>query len=881
MTSVAPATAYQRAHLARLHQFLAWIIPATFGFAVLESVAFATFRDPGTGITLVVIIGFGCMALRARTYARQNRPHAGVAILCAGLLGSALIVAPVQPVFIPTLTVVPLVAVAVALPFIGGQHLRRLMLISWLTTTLVAVLGVVTPPLPGPPAWFTSVLHLSALATAIGLVLLLLWQFSTRLNDTLAQTRAAEERYELAARGSNDGLWDWDLRTNQVYFSSRWKTMLGCDDAAIGTSPDEWFSRVHPDDRVRVEAQLAIHLDGLTPHFESEHRMRDANGRYRWMLSRGQAVYDRAGQATRLAGSQSDITSRKQVEAALVQERQHLRQVIETAPVAIAMFDTELRYIAHSAKWLTDNQLPNGSLVGQFHYSVFPDLPERWKLDHQRALAGETLMCDEEPYQRPDGSTGYTRWALTPWYTAQGVVGGIVLTTDIVDVLVQAREAAMEMVRAKSEFLATMSHEIRTPMNGVIGMSELLLHTSLTDEQRDYAGVIHDSSHALLRILNDILDFSKMEAGKFALYEVDFDPRELVASVVEATRERARAQQLELVTSVAVEVPALVHGDIDRLRQVLLNLVGNAVKFTTQGKVEVYVTVAAETDAHVTLHFAVSDTGIGLSPAAQAILFQPFIQADSSTTRKYGGTGLGLAISKRLVELMGGTIGVESVEGIGSTFWFTVVLQPAIAPAALEPAELATRRVVGDGALQANTPPVSQLETPRGTEIGAASRTEDGVEPVRQILVAEDSPVNQKLAQLQLKALGYRAVGVANGREAVAAVARGQYAAVLMDCQMPELDGFAATVAIRAAEAESGVPRVPIIAMTANAMQGDRELCLRAGMDDYLTKPVTATGLQEILARWAPREAAKDQQQVPAAPVPQEEAMATTDTVNS
>jgi PAS domain S-box-containing protein len=846
-----PATAYQRAQLARLHQFLAWIIPATFVFAVLESVAFATFRDLGAGITLIVIVGFGGVALRARWYARRNRPRVAAALLCAGLLGSALIVAPAQPVFIPTLTVVPLVAVAVALPFINGRHLRWLMLICWLTTILVAVLGVAMPPLSGPPRWFTSPLHLSALTTAIGLVLLLLWQFSSRLTDTLARSRAAEERYELAERGSNDGLWDWDLRTNQIYFSPRWKAMLGCRDNEIGTSPDEWFGRVHPDDLVRVKAELAIHIDGLISHFESEHRMRDANGRYRWVLSRGQAVYE-DGKATRLAGSQSDITSRKQAEVALVQERQYLRQIIDTAPVAIAMFDTEMRYIAHSAKWLTDNQLPHASLVGQSHYAVFPHLPERWKEDHRRALAGETLACDEEPYQRADGSTGYTRWALTPWYAAPGIVGGIVLTTDLVDTLVQAREAAVEMARVKSEFLATMSHEIRTPMNGVIGMAELLLNTPLTDEQRDYAGVIYDSSHALLRILNDILDFSKIEAGKWELYPVGFDPRELVTSVAEAMRAKARTQRIGLVTRVAPETPARVRGDVGRLRQVLLNLVGNAVKFTEQGEVALEVAVVAESATHITLRFAVRDTGIGLSSAVQALLFQPFTQADGSTTRKYGGTGLGLAISKRLVELMDGTIGVESVEGVGSTFWFTAALQRLAAPAE----QTGPREAPVDGAHEPTTSTASHADGPRPAEGIAAPRSNDGAETAPIILVAEDNPVNQKLALLQLKALGYRTAAVANGREAVTAVATGKYAAVLMDCQMPELDGFAATAEIRAAEAQSSTRRVPIIAMTANAMSGDREVCLQAGMDDYLPKPVTANTLEETLARWVPWDAA-------------------------
>ena len=598
--------------------------------------------------------------------------------------------------------------------------------------------------------------------------------------------------------------------------------MLGCVDDAVGTSPDEWFSRVHPDDLVRVKAELAIHIDGLISHFESEHRMRDAEGRYRWVLNRGQAVYDRAGTATRLAGSQTDITSRKQAEAALVQERQYLRQIIETAPVAIAMFDTEMRYIAHSAKWLTDNQLPDASLVGQSHYAVFPNLPERWKEDHRRALAGETLSSAEEPYQRDDGSTGYTRWALTPWYATPGVVGGIVLTTDQIDVLIHAREAAIEAARVKSEFLATMSHEIRTPMNGIIGMSELLLHTPLTPEQHDYAGIIHDSSNVLLRIINDILDFSKIEAGMFELDPIDFAPRQVVEGVVEMLRARACEKGIALVAGVTSAVPSQVHGDADRLRQILLNLIGNAVKFTERGEVEVRVTVAAETPSGVTLQFTVRDTGIGFSPEVRERLFHPFTQADSSTTRKYGGTGLGLAISKQLVELMGGTIGVESVEGLGSTFWCTVPLSRSTAT---EPA-----RRTADAAM-------------------APTRGPAAPDQANRILVAEDNPVNQKLALLQLQALGYPADVVPNGQAAVAAMAAQCYTLVLMDCHMPEMDGFAATATIRAEETRGGGGRVPIIAMTANAMEGDRDRCLQAGMDDHLAKPVKVEALRGLIAR--------------------------------
>ena len=680
-------------------------------------------------------------------------------------------------------------------------------------------------------------------------------------------------------------------------------------------------------------------------------------------------VKDAAGR-TLLGGVAVDITERKQIQEILERERRQLQEIIATAPVAIAMFDPQMHYLVHSQKWLTDYNLEGQSIINRSHYEIFPDLPERWKAIHQRALKGEAISHPEDVLERADGSKFYLRWAIQPWHKPEGDIGGIVMVTEAINELVEAREAALEASRVKSRFLANMSHEIRTPMNAVLGMTGLLLETSLTPEQRDFVETIRVSGDALLSLINEILDLSKLEAGEMALENLNFDLSTCVEEILDLLAPQAHNQGLEIAALIHSNVPTYLQGDAGRLRQILMNLIGNAIKFTKVGEVVLRVELRSQTSNTATIRFTVADTGIGISPENQRQLFTPFTQVDASTTRQYGGTGLGLAICKQLVALMGGEIGVESQLGQGSKFWFEVTFARAIQPVSLlpDPGYLNNRRllVVDDNAtnrkvvryqahgwgmrvdeaesaaaalialqnaweqaipydvalidmqmpqtdgltlgeqIKANSvlaeiPLIMLTSTNRRDEvqqaltIGFAAYLVKPVKPSRlldtimnilgsqqsidsskassienlsvqaqsqqtaasvksklRILLAEDNIVNQKVALKQLNSLGYDADVAANGAEVLQLLEKIPYDLILMDCQMPILDGFETTREIRSwQDCAFASGRPAIVAMTANAMKEDQQKCLDAGMDDYLAKPVSKAKLAAMLERWS------------------------------
>ena len=525
--------------------------------------------------------------------------------------------------------------------------------------------------------------------------------------EALRELAESEERFALAVRGTNDGIWDWDIRTGTVFFSPPWKSMIGYADDEIENTFATFEKLLHPDDHDRVMTALNDYLAGRIPRYAVEFRFRHKDGSWRWILARGRALRDDQGVPYRMAGSHTDVTERKH---------------------------------------------------------------------------------DEEQLR-------------------------------------QARRDAESANSAKSAFLANMSHEIRTPMNGVIGMSELLLGTTLSDTQREYLEMLKLSADSLLELLNDILDFSKIEAGRLDLDANEFDLSEVLTEIAQAMGVRAFQKRLVLLHHIGPGVPARLIGDDGRLRQILINLIGNAIKFTHKGGVTIEVNVESETADSITLHFKINDTGIGIASEMHQKIFDAFTQADISTSRRYGGTGLGLAICHDLVALMQGRIWVESQPGSGSTFHFTAVFG----------------RTSGIS-IKPKSPSIAPIVTAHAS---------------MKVLIAEDGHVNQLVGARMLEKRGHLVTLASNGQEAVGLFKTNHFDAILMDVHMPGINGYEATAQVRQIEQATGT-HIPIIAMTANAMKGDRERCLAAGMDAYIAKPLRSAELFPVVEQFARRPASQE-----------------------
>jgi len=729
-------------------------------------------------------------------------------------------------------------------------------------------------------------------------------------------------------------------------------------------------NQLYVDPNRRNEFIELMARDGFVHGFESEIYRKD--GSKIWISENARSVLDADGNLAYFEGMVEDITERKRLERELHASGENLAAVINNIDDSIWSINTNYQLMTFNATFGQNFETMFGVNV-KVGDNIIDLLPPDWRPEdialYDRALGGEKFIV-ERRYQFAEEER-YYEISYNPIRANATVSGVAVFSKDITErqrahIALQAAMVSAESAnRLKSEFLANMSHEIRTPMNGVIGMTDLLLMTDLTHEQREFARTVRISGESLLIVINDILDFSKIEAGKLDLEIIDFDLREVIDNTMDLLAAQAHSKGLELAAFIRPEVPADLRGDPGRLRQVVNNLVGNAVKFTSHGEVVVTVSRVSENATHAVLNFEVRDTGIGIEPKAQANLFKAFSQADGSTTRKYGGTGLGLAISKKLVNLMNGEMKVVSEIGKGSAFSFnaefekqTVALKTTArhdlvdlrvlivddnatnreildhhtrdwkmrsalaasgeqalemlrAESATDPFDLAIldmqmpemdglmlgRAIKGDPAI-AETRLV--MLTSLGNQLDAEDMKKAGIEacvlkPVKQsrlfhrltelmashtplarkktqtasltvtatappppaerkpvrILLVEDNIINQKVATGLLNNIGYTADVANNGIEALAKLEVRPYDLILMDCQMPELDGYETTQRIRANPERSSIH---IIAMTANAMRGESEKCLDAGMDDYLSKPVRLEALRDMLARWMPPE---------------------------
>ncbi len=565
-------------------------------------------------------------------------------------------------------------------------------------------------------------------------------------------------------------------------------------------------------------------------------------GRGAHVWATGAPIFDAKGKRLGAIESIRDITEIKRAKGELQKSKDYLEKIINSIGDPLFVKNRQHQFVLVNDAMCVLSGRSREELLGSLDYDFFPSEQVAVFLEKdERVFENGRENVNEETITdcRGEDRTIITKKTLYTDNSGKKFIVGIIrditerklaeenlqranqqLTLSIAranELATLAREASA----AKSEFLANMSHEIRTPLNGVIGMTELLLDTDLNSEQREYVQTINSSGESLMGLINDILDFSKIEARKLEMVIQDFSLSDVLKYTTDLLSRSAQEKGLEVTCRVQPTVPMILRGDAGRLRQILANLGGNAVKFTNRGEIQIQVSAEKETDKSIQLRFSVSDSGIGIPADRLPDLFTPFTQADGSTTRKYGGTGLGLAISRQLAQMMGGNIGAESVEGLGSTFWFTARFEKT--------------------ASSAQTAAVPDLKS-----VGSVQSLPGKV----RILLAEDNPVNQKVALAMLRKLGCRTDAVANGREAVKALRNSSYDLMLMDCQMPVMDGFEATRVIREKEAEAKGPAMPIIALTASAMQADRERCLQAGMSDFIAKPVQPKELAEVLARW-------------------------------
>jgi len=812
-----------------------------------------------------------------------------------------------------------------------------------------------------------------------------------KLRQQAELLQETQRRLERASRSIQEGHWELDLLTGRNWVSKSYLALLGFpQDSAECDTREKVQDLVHPDDREMADVMRQRHFAGGPP-CDLEIRLRLASGDYHWFRLRGSAEFDMGGRPLRMSGSISDIHKQRLAEEALREAQARFTRAIHGTQDGLWELDTLSRKLWLSPRLTELLGFADGALgdrVGALRARAHPEDFGRMRAAVRVAMEYRTPIDLEVRMLTKADEYRWFRLRGTPGVNAQGGVhrisGSMQDTTEshlARDELIHATAAAQAANRAKSQFLANVSHEIRTPMNGIIGMTRLLLDTTLDGTQRDFADTIRASADSLLSIINDLLDFSKIEAGKLDIESLELDLPGNVEEVGSVMAFQAAAKNLELIVNVQPDVPRHVLGDPQRIRQCLINLIGNAIKFTRSGEIVCEVNLARRVADRVYLRFTVRDTGIGIAPASLGSLFEPFVQADSSTTRHFGGTGLGLSIVRRLVQMMDGNTGVDSELGKGATFWFELPMQPVASPTAEArvPTAHAGRRILVVDDNQTNRRVLLTQLSHAGYEVTLASGGQEAIATLRsatakpghfdvalvdyqmpdmdgamlgeqinadphlsrtrvvlltsmdrhgdmrrfaamgfagylskpvkprellatleqvlshdaqewhtqthpiitlnlvqqsalakhlagRVLLVEDNVVNQKVARRFLERMGCEVTVAENGLEAVLAFERSSFRLILMDVQMPIMDGLTATRTIRDLESDSKGTRAhtPIVALTANAMADQLERCLEAGMDALLTKPLNVQQLEEMLVRFGLGEPLTAAQSAPA-----------------
>jgi len=793
--------------------------------------------------------------------------------------------------------------------------------------------------------------------------------YYSQIQKLYSELRINEERLSLAIDGAGDGIWDWWIQTGEMKFSKQYMEMLGYEEDEAPFHVNTWVDSVHPEDYPRVEKNIKDYFEEHVPEYSIELRLRCKDNRYKWILCRGAMVErDNDRNPVRMIGIHTDITKRKELEEELKTKTEELENFFTLNLDLLCIADLDGNFLKVNTAWESILGYTVDELIKRkFLEFIHPE-------DMNATLAAMSKLGNQERvlhfvnrYRCQDGTYRHIEWHSQPSghliYAAARDITELIENEEVLkDEVIRANHLQLETEKAnaaKSEFLSNMSHEIRTPLNAIVGFTDLTLKTSLTPKQSNYLNKIKSSSGILLGIIGDILDLSKLEADKVELEIRPFEIEEMLRSVTTQIINICQEKELELLVSIAEDVPVSLMGDSLRLGQVLTNLTSNAVKFTDEGTVCIKVKLLKNGDSSALLQFSVSDTGIGLTEEKIENLFQPFYQAETSTTRKYGGTGLGLVISRKLVSLMGGEIWVESEKGKGSTFFFTARFDIAgekrfsefkntfkkwnmkvlVVDDSRESREViksmltsmsfdvttcssgeeavtiiqkaadtiqydliimdwkmpgmdgieASRQIKRLGApddspaiimLTAYNNPQLQAEV---KQLGLAAllskpvtpslllntimqifgkeefeqtdtRMDEVIEPDyaeqlrgKRVLLVEDNEINQEVAQEILQGAGMTVVVAKNGKVATEMVNSGTYDIILMDVQMPVMNGYDATKVIRNNPAFS---KLPIIAMTANALKGEKGKCIQAGMNDYITKPIDTTLLFRTMRHW-------------------------------